>query len=330
MKYLDYLIAFSMVLLLSSCDKEHKNFKGHLPEVPVNLTEFNTQYDDYNSASPVIGKLIPFCFSTNRDSKGGQFDVIFLPMDISFELSTGILKVSNSLGGWEEHSKEFNIITSGINKIKTAGNELGPNLIIDTLFNHLDFTILYSSDISGNAQIKFVLNHNDSIFSDPKDIRFLNSEFDDMYPTFTADKSTIYFCSNREGGSFDFYYVNVNPSLRMEKLLSADTSYQVVKDSNLSSNFDDKCPFIYGNKMVFTSNRAGGFGGYDLYYSNFKNGHWSAPINFGPSINSEFDEYRPILLEEGVSWTQHMMVFSSNRPGGLGGFDLYFVGIPGK
>lgn len=39
------------------------------------------------------------------------------------------------------------------------------------------------------------------------------------------------------------------------------------------------------------------------------------------------DEYRPILIEEGVSTTQTLMVFSSDRPGGLGGFDLYFTGI---
>ena len=79
--------------------------------------------------------------------------------------------------------------------------------------------------------------------------------------------------------------------------------------------------------MVFTSNRAGGFGGFDLYYSLLKNGKWSEPINFGAKINSEFDEYRPVLINEGVSETQTMMVFSSNRTGGLGGFDLYFVGI---
>ena len=98
-------------------------------------------------------------------------------------------------------------------------------------------------------------------------------------------------------------------------------------DSSLSSSSDDKCPFIFENKMVFASNRGGGFGGYDLYYSNYENGEWSEPINFGEKVNTEFDEYRPILIDEGVSWTQTMMVFSSNRTGGMGGFDLYFAGI---
>jgi hypothetical protein len=39
------------------------------------------------------------------------------------------------------------------------------------------------------------------------------------------------------------------------------------------------------------------------------------------------DEYRPILINEEVSFTKTMMVFSSNRDGGKGGFDLYFVGV---
>ncbi len=44
-------------------------------------------------------------------------------------------------------------------------------------------------------------------------------------------------------------------------------------------------------------------------------------------INSGSDEYRPILFEEGVDFEKYMMVFSSNRDGGKGGFDLYFVGV---
>ena len=79
--------------------------------------------------------------------------------------------------------------------------------------------------------------------------------------------------------------------------------------------------------LIFTSDRPGGYGGYDLYYSLLVDDTWSAPINFGPEINSEFDEYRPILIDEEVTYSQSMMIFSSNREGGKGGFDLYYVGV---
>jgi hypothetical protein len=95
----------------------------------------------------------------------------------------------------------------------------------------------------------------------------------------------------------------------------------------ISSSSDDKCPFVYNNTLIFTSNREGGYGGFDLYYCKFENNAWGEPINFGPKINSEYDEYRPILINEEVSNIETMMVFSSNRKGGKGGFDLYFVGV---
>ncbi|MBU1368468.1 MAG: hypothetical protein KKC86_03110, partial [Bacteroidetes bacterium] len=190
-----------------------------------------------------------------------------------------------------------------------------------------NFTLLYSTDITGNSQINFTSNSSDENFSETKEVAFLNSAFEDLYPSFNSDNSKLYFCSNRNVARFDIYFVNTNPETEIELLLSDTTNYEVLRDNTLSSTSDDKCPFIFGDKMVFASNRAGGFGGYDLYYSILKNGIWQEPVNFGEQINTTFDEYRPILINEGVSWTQTMMVFSSNRTGGLGGFDLYFVGI---
>jgi hypothetical protein len=78
--------------------------------------------------------------------------------------------------------------------------------------------------------------------------------------------------------------------------------------------------------MVFASNRAGGFGGYDLYYSILKNGFWSSPVNLGPRINTSSDEYRPVIGFN-PDFTNKFLMFSSDRPGGKGGFDLYFTGI---
>jgi hypothetical protein len=98
------------------------------------------------------------------------------------------------------------------------------------------------------------------------------------------------------------------------------------KVDNINSTSDDKCPMVYNKLMVFTSNRPGGYGGYDLYYSLFRDGNWSAPVNFGPKINSSSDEYRP-LIGFFSNFENIYMIFSSNRPGGLGGYDLYFTGI---
>jgi Tol biopolymer transport system component len=190
------------------------------------------------------------------------------------------------------------------------------------------FTILLATDISGNYQICFTSNNSNPDFSGIKPVTFLNSPYDDLYPALNSEKSRIFFCSNREGGQFDIYYTEIpNVTANLESILSDTAQHQIFKDTIISSGSDDKCPFVYQNTLIFASNRAGGFGGYDLYYCTLENGNWSKPVNFGETINSGYDEYRPILLESGVTETEKMMIFSSNRPGGKGGYDLYFVGV---
>ncbi len=74
-----------------------------------------------------------------------------------------------------------------------------------------------------------------------------------------------------------------------------------------------------GKRLLFASDRPGGFGGFDLYYAEFNQGTWSKPINLGPEVNSESDEIFPFWGEN------DQLTFSSDRPSGLGGFDLYLL-----
>jgi len=325
------LLISAISILLISCEKSPAGYKynqGDLPGLPVNLEDFNTIYDDYNSTAPSLGDLIPFCFSTNRKSQGSEFDVIYQPMNVNFDKTSGILTVTNKYGNWNSIADRYYVLQNNINKINTSGNEFGPYLIPEYDFNDLYFTLLYASDATGDFQINYTSNKNTSDFSDIKPVEFLNSEFDDLYPAFNSDKSKIYFCSNRDNGKFDIYYCDIlNPEMDLEQILTEKGEHSISKDAVISSKSDDKCPFVYNNTLIFTSDREGGFGGFDLYYSKFENNSWGEPINFGSEINSEFDEFRPILINEGVSDSETMMVFSSNRTGGKGGFDLYYVGV---
>lgn len=69
--------------------------------------------------------------------------------------------------------------------------------------------------------------------------------------------------------------------------------------------------------LYFASNRPGGAGGSDLYYSEYINGEWSAPVNMGPDVNSPSDEYFPYIHPTGK------LYFASDRPGGKGKLDVY-------
>ena len=333
-KRIHLVFVASVLILFFACDTTPifepgggYKYSGKLPLAPINLTEFNSPFDDYNSSSPILGDIYALCFSTNRPFVTQGFDIIYQPMNIIFDRNTGEFTVTNQSSAFNVFRKEYEVLRTGLSKTSTAGNELGPNLSIDRNMDDYIFTLMYSTDVSGDAQINFISNATHKNFSEAQEVVFLNSPHDDLYPTFTTDLSNIYFCSNRSEEEFDLYYTAVNKEMTLEEILLNKAEHAIEKDFVLSSPFDDKCPFIHENRLVFASNRAGGFGGFDLYYSDFKNGQWTAPTNFGETINTRFDEYRPILIDEKVTPKQTMMIFSSNRTGGKGGFNLYYVGI---
>lgn len=74
-----------------------------------------------------------------------------------------------------------------------------------------------------------------------------------------------------------------------------------------------------GRTMIFTScDGKYGHGSCDLYISKKTGGDWSKPKNLGKPINSRYWESQPSLSADG-----NTLYFSSNRPGGLGGRDLW-------
>jgi len=75
-----------------------------------------------------------------------------------------------------------------------------------------------------------------------------------------------------------------------------------------------------GRSLYFASNRPGGFGNQDIWFSRRASvdDDWGPPQNLGPTINTAFDDRAPMLTRDG-----HRMYFSSDRPGGFGGSNVY-------
>jgi len=76
-----------------------------------------------------------------------------------------------------------------------------------------------------------------------------------------------------------------------------------------------------GNRLYFSSDREGGYGGMDLYVSEFKNGEWAAPINLGEKVNTPGNDVFPYVHDDGT------LYFASNGWEGLGGLDIYQVNM---
>jgi OmpA-OmpF porin, OOP family len=74
-----------------------------------------------------------------------------------------------------------------------------------------------------------------------------------------------------------------------------------------------------GNELYFVSDRRGGMGGYDIWYSKkMEDGVWGKAINLGKSINTPFDEIAPFIHVNNQN-----LYFASNGLPGFGSYDIF-------
>lgn len=71
------------------------------------------------------------------------------------------------------------------------------------------------------------------------------------------------------------------------------------------------------HKLYLVSDMPGGIGGTDLYWTRYVNGHWLAPVNLGPGINTSGNEMFPFIDQQGN------LYFASTTHAGLGGLDNF-------
>lgn len=105
---------------------------------------------------------------------------------------------------------------------------------------------------------------------------------------------------------------------------SAATSVESIPGTsgNLNTASLEGCPFVAqrGDVLYFASNRAGGMGGLDIWYSvRDESGAWGDPLNFA-EVNSPANELCPMAHRNGKTF-----LFVSARAGGCGGDDLYMT-----
>jgi len=172
------------------------------------------------------------------------------------------------------------------------------------------------SDGSYNEDL-FYSNRSDGRWSVAEPFININTIYNEGSACISDDGKYLYFsrCNAPDGlGNCDLYVA----------VMKADSTWGDIKNlgATINSTGWDSHPSLThrGDTLYFASNRAGGFGLSDIYFSvKDKKGLWQKAQNAGPVINTVNSEVSPFLHH-----TFNVLYFSSNgHPLNFGEFDIY-------
>ncbi|HRS54491.1 MAG TPA: hypothetical protein P5250_07265, partial [Bacteroidales bacterium] len=149
-----------------------------------------------------------------------------------------------------------------------------------------------------------------------------SKEYHDANITFSSDHTCIFFSRCKSNG-----YIPTNCEIYQSKLVNG--VFQKPEKLNNKINlpgYSTTQPFFAGcncsnnveGVLYFSSDRPGGYGKYDIWYSIYKNGKFNDPVNLGSIINTPGDEITPFYHSKTTT-----LYFSSDWLPGIGGFDIF-------
>ena len=152
-------------------------------------------------------------------------------------------------------------------------------------------------------------------WSTPEVARF-SGQFSDADPFITADGARCYFISNRPVAG------KSKPDLDIWVMDKTAAGWSEPKNMGapINSSGSEWYPTVAANgTMYFGSDREGGKGRTDIYRSRLVDGKHAEPENLGDSINTQFNEFEPLIAPD----ESFVIFMAGGRADSRGGFDLY-------
>lgn len=147
---------------------------------------------------------------------------------------------------------------------------------------------------------------------DAKPMPFSSKEFNIAHPAITDDGQVLYFTSDMPGGFG-------GTDIWMSTLKDGEWSRPVNLGAPINSEANEGYPFLVDDSLLyFTSERAEGFGGKDIFYARRRNGDWSYVRNAGYPLNTAADDFAYSINDDSPYG-----YFVSNRDGGKGDDDIF-------
>jgi hypothetical protein len=149
----------------------------------------------------------------------------------------------------------------------------------------------------------------------------VNGPFTEGVPKLSRDGLTLFFSSDRPGGSGQRDIWMTSRASRTESWIAPANLGPAVNGPG-----NDWCPAISSDALllIFQSDRPGGIGADDFWISTRTSlsAPWASAIHLGPEINTPGDEAKAEFSPGGGA-----LLFASTRPGGRGALDIWELPI---
>ena len=266
----------------------------------INHLGFNSQYDEF---APVLyeDKVV---FSSNRPSSG-----ITKNKDIRTGASFYNLYMIKETD--KENSKYIEPFSFNLN---SKFND-GPICFEDNLNTAYLTRNTQSVDGSVNVLNLFIaFKHGDKWSKNLQPINLFSGNYNMAHAFIDTQTGLIYYSSDMPGGygGMDLY---------VSRIKDGFLSKPVNLGPGINTIGNEVFPFISSTgTLYFASDGLPGLGGYDLFLAKQKDGKFSKAFNMGYPVNTSSDDFS-LYLDD----TNSFGYFTSNRPGGNGGDDIYSV-----
>lgn len=206
-------------------------------------------------------------------------------------------------------------------RVNTSFQEFGPSLSPDakTLYFYSKrtakgYTEIFKSQLEANGEWSF-----------PEEVTEVNSDYDDQSPFITRDGKTMLLSSNRDGAvevELENGKIGISRDLYISNLQTGKWSVPVPLPRNINTEEIEENPHLLGDTLLFTRYPFGKPELAKIFMSKKSKDTWQDPMPLPSPINDDHATIAAAFNDEGT-----ILFFSSNRPGGYGGFDLYMMKI---
>lgn len=313
------------LILLITFTVVYVGFSQGLERLPVSV---NSEYDEISPVLSADGKRLYFtriAYPVHNSSVIKYGESITYGMSAP-ELDSLLRKIYSDLADepiedvkgsifnqdiWYAEISETGKIGNVVHPSEPLNNAF-PNSVLSVIRETGELIILNDYHVSNMRQgITLYTENPDDGKARFSKLKIANYGSDDgiINLTTSADGGIIIWALHRDDtyGGRDLYV-----SRRItDKIYSAPRNMGPV----LNSPYRESTPFLAadGKTLYFSSNRAGGMGGMDIYYSERLDKswtRWSKPKALEYPINSGYDDSQPALTEDGKT-----LYFTSNRNG---------------